>query len=123
MLENTAGQGSNLGYTFEQLAYIIDKVEDKDRIGVCIDTCHAFAAGYDLKSENGFQETFEHFNEVIGLKYLKGMHLNDSKKGQGSHVDRHEVLGKGELGIETFRRIMRDPRFDRMPLKKTGRKK
>ena len=93
MLENTAGQGSNLGYTFEQLAYIIDKVEDKDRIGVCIDTCHAFAAGYDLKSENGFQETFEHFDEVIGLKYLKG-----------------------ELGIETFRRIMRDPRFDRMPL-------
>ena len=116
VLENTAGQGSNLGYTFEQLAYIIDKVEDKDRIGVCIDTCHAFAAGYDLKSENGFQETFEHFDEVIGLKYLKGMHLNDSKKGQGSHVDRHEVLGKGELGIETFRRIMRDPRFDRMPL-------
>ena len=96
VLENTAGQGSNLGYTFEQLAYIIDKVEDKDRIGVCIaDTCHAFAAGYDLKSENGFQETFEHFDEVIGLKYLKGMHLNDSKKGQGSHVDRHEVLGKG----------------------------
>ena len=116
VLENTAGQGSNLGYTFEQLAYIIDKVENKDRIGVCIDTCHAFAAGYDLKSENGFQETFEHFDEVIGLKYLKGMHLNDSKKGQGSHVDRHEVLGKGELGIETFRRIMRDPRFDRMPL-------
>ena len=116
VLENTAGQGSNLGYTFEQLAYIIDKVEDKDRIGVCIDTCHAFAAGYDLKSENGFQETFEHFDEVIGLKYLKRMHLNDSKKGQGSHVDRHEVLGKGELGIETFRRIMRDPRFDRMPL-------
>lgn len=116
VLENTAGQGSNLGYTFEQLAYIIDKVEDKDRVGVCIDTCHAFAAGYDLKSENGFQETFEHFDEVIGFKYLKGMHLNDSKKGQGSHVDRHEVLGKGELGIETFRRIMRDPRFDRIPL-------
>lgn len=116
VLENTAGQGSNLGYTFEQLAYIIDRIEDKSRIGVCIDTCHAFAAGYDLKSGNGFQETFEHFEEVIGLKYLKGMHLNDSKKGQGSHVDRHEELGQGELGLETFRMIMHDPRFDDMPL-------
>lgn len=116
VIENTAGQGSNLGYTFEQLAYIIDRVEDKKRIGVCIDTCHAFAAGYDLKSENGFQETFEHFDEVIGFKYLKGMHLNDSKKGQGAHVDRHEVLGKGELGLEPFRRIMQDVRFDHIPL-------
>ncbi len=116
VIENTAGQGSNLGYTFEQLAYIIDRVEDKNRIGVCIDTCHAFAAGYDLKSENGFQETFEHFDEVIGFKYLKGMHLNDSKKGQGAHVDRHEVIGKGELGLEPFRRIMQDGRFDHIPL-------
>lgn len=116
VIENTAGQGSNLGYTFEQLAYIIERVEDKNRVGVCIDTCHAFAAGYDLKSENGFNETFGHFDEVVGMKYLKGMHLNDSKKGQGSHVDRHEVLGKGELGIETFRMIMHDPRFDDMPL-------
>lgn len=116
VLENTAGQGSNLGYTFEQLAYIIDRVEDKSRVGVCIDTCHAFAAGYDLKSGNGFQETFEHFDEVIGMKYLKGMHLNDSKKGEGSHVDRHEVIGKGELGIDTFRMIMADPRFDDIPL-------
>lgn len=116
VIENTAGQGSNLGYTFEQLAYIIDRVEDKDRVGVCIDTCHAFAAGYDLKSESGYNETFEHFDEVVGLKYLRGMHLNDSKKGQGSHVDRHEVIGKGELGLETFRRIMHDSRFDNMPL-------
>lgn len=116
VIENTAGQGSNLGYSFEQLAYIIDRVEDKSRVGVCIDTCHAFAAGYDLKSENGYYETFEHFDEVVGLKYLKGMHLNDSKKGLGSHVDRHEEIGKGELGIEVFRRIMRDERFDEIPL-------
>lgn len=116
VLENTAGQGSNLGYTFEQLAYIIERVEDKSRVGVCLDTCHTFAAGYDIKSENGFQETFGHFDDVIGLKYLKGMHLNDSKKGQGSHVDRHEDIGKGELGWDTFRMIMHDPRFDDMPL-------
>ena len=116
VIENTAGQGSNLGYTFEQLAYIIDRVEDKNRIGVCIDTCHAFAAGYDLKSEHGFQETFEYFDEVIGFKYLKGMHPNDSKKGQGTHVDRHEVIGKGELGLEPFRRIMQDVRFNHIPL-------
>lgn len=116
VLENTAGQGSNLGFTFEQLAYIIERVDDKERIGVCIDTCHAFAAGYDLKTESGFNETFEHFNEVIGMIYLKGMHLNDSKKGQGSHVDRHDVIGKGELGIDTFRMIMNDSRFDNIPL-------
>ena len=116
VLENTAGQGSNLGFTFEQLAYIIDKVEDKSRVGVCIDTCHTFAAGYDIKSESGFQETFEHFDSVIGFKFLKGMHLNDSKKGVGSHIDRHELIGKGELGIETFRMLMKDARFDNIPL-------
>lgn len=116
VIENTAGQGSNLGYSFEQIAYIIDRVEDKSRVGVCIDTCHAFAAGYDLKSESGFQETFEHFEDVIGFKYLKGMHLNDSKKGVGSHVDRHDDIGKGELGIVPFRMLMHDPRFDDLPL-------
>ncbi|MDE7374602.1 MAG: deoxyribonuclease IV [Odoribacter sp.] len=116
VLENTAGQGSNLGFTFEQLAYIIDRVEDKSRVGVCIDTCHTFAAGYDIKSESGFRETFEHFDTVIGFKYLKGMHLNDSKKGVGSHIDRHELIGKGELGIETFRMLMKDARFDDIPL-------
>lgn len=116
VLENTAGQGSNLGFTFEQLACIIDRVEDKSRVGVCIDTCHAFAAGYDIKSESGFQEAWEHFNDVIGFRYLKGMHLNDSKKGLGSRVDRHEVLGKGELGWDAFRWIMRDSRFDGIPL-------
>lgn len=116
VIENTAGQGSNLGYTFEQLAYIIDRVEDKKRVGICIDTCHAFAAGYDIKSESGYQETFEHFEEVVGFQYLKGMHLNDSKKGEGSHVDRHEEIGKGEIGLEPFRWIMHDPRFDDLPL-------
>lgn len=116
VLENTAGQGSNLGYTFEQLAYIIDHVEDKNRVGVCLDTCHAFTAGYDIKSESGFRETFEHFEEVIGFSFLKGMHLNDSKKDFGSHVDRHELLGKGVLGIEPFRMIMHDQRFDNIPL-------
>lgn len=116
VIENTAGQGSNLGYTFEQLAYIISRVEDKSRVGVCIDTCHAFAAGYDIRSESGFQETFEHFSHVIGFNYLKGMHLNDSKKDVGSHVDRHEDIGKGELGITPFRLLMHDARFDGLPL-------
>lgn len=116
VIENTAGQGSNLGFKFEQIAYIIDKVEDKSRVGVCLDTCHTFAAGYDIATANGFQETFEHFEEVIGFKYLMGMHLNDSKKGVGSHVDRHDSLGKGELGIEVFRLIMNDSRFDDIPL-------
>lgn len=116
VLENTAGQGSNLGYTFEQLAYIIERIEDKNRVGVCLDTCHTYAAGYDLKSANGFQETFEHFDEVIGFEYLKGMHLNDSKKELGSHVDRHEDIGRGEMGKETFCWIMHDPRFDNIPL-------
>ena len=116
VIENTAGQGSNLGYSFEQLAYIIERVEDKSRVGVCLDTCHAFAAGYDLKSESGFIETFEHFENVVGFQYLRGMHLNDSKKGLNSRVDRHELLGKGELGLDTFRMLMKDSRFDNIPL-------
>lgn len=116
VIENTAGQGSNLGYRFEQIAYIIDRIEDKSRVGVCIDTCHAFAAGYDLTTPSAFTETFEHFDQIIGFKYLMGMHLNDAKKGLGSLVDRHESIGKGELGIETFKMIMQDPRFDDIPL-------
>ncbi len=116
VIENTAGQGSNLGYAFEQIRFIIDHVEDKDRVGVCIDTCHAYAAGYDIKSEEGYEDTFRTFGEVIGFSFLKGMHLNDSKKGLGSHVDRHDNLGQGELGLEVFRRIMNDPRFDDLPL-------
>ncbi len=116
VLENTAGQGTNLGFRFEHLKYIIDRVEDKSRVGVCIDTCHTYAAGYDIKSEKGYEETLRLFDEIVGLKYLKGMHINDSKKDLGSRVDRHDNLGKGFLGEEPFRRIMNDPRFDNMPL-------
>ena len=116
VIENTAGQGSNLGYTFEQIAYIINEVEDKSRVGVCLDTAHTLAAGYDIKTPEGFAETFRHFDEVIGFSYLRGMHLNDSKKDLGSRVDRHESIGKGLMGLDTFRMIMADPRFDNMPL-------
>lgn len=116
VIENTAGQGSNLGHTFEQIAQIIDKVEDKSRVGVCIDTCHSFAAGYDLSNEDGFRKAFEHFDKVVGFSYLRGMHLNDAKKGLNSRVDRHDSLGKGLLGIETFKLLMKDKRFDNIPL-------
>lgn len=116
VIENTAGQGSNLGYTFAQIASIIDRVEDKSRVGVCIDTCHTYAAGYDLKSEEGFTKTFDEFERLIGFKYLMGMHLNDSMKGLGSRVDRHQSIGKGELGVDVFRRLMQDSRFDGIPL-------
>ena len=116
VIENTAGQGSNLGYKFEQIAYIIDRVEDKTRVGVCLDTCHSFAAGCDLATASDFTETFEHFDNVVGFKYLRGMHLNDAKKELGSRVDRHDSLGKGTLGIEPFKWIMQDERFDGIPL-------
>ncbi|NCA75817.1 MAG: deoxyribonuclease IV [Alphaproteobacteria bacterium] len=116
VLENTAGQGSNLGYKFEHLRYIIDRVEDKSRVGVCIDTCHSFAAGYDLSTPAGFTHTFSEFDRIIGFRYLKGMHLNDAKKGLNSRVDRHDSLGKGTLGMEVFKLLMHDPRFDDMPL-------
>ena len=116
VIENTAGQGSNLGYTFEQIAQIIDMVEDKSRVGVCIDTCHSFAAGYDLSTELGFTRVFDHFDKVIGFKYLRGMHLNDATKAVGSKVDRHSCLGEGMLGMVPFQMIMKDPRFDGIPL-------
>jgi deoxyribonuclease-4 len=116
VIENTAGQGSNLGFKFEQIRFIIDHVEDKSRVGVCIDTCHSFAAGYDLSTEEAFKATFRHFDEVVGFKYLRGMHINDSKKGLGSRVDRHDSLGKGTLGIEVFKWLIHDIRFDDMPL-------
>lgn len=116
VIENTAGQGTNLGFTFEQIAEIIDQVEDKGRVGVCIDTCHAFSAGYDLKSEKGFDQTWQEFERIIGFSYLKGMHLNDSKKLFSSRVDRHESIGEGTLGVEIFQRIMKDSRFDGIPL-------
>lgn len=116
VIENTAGQGSNMGYSFEQIAFIMEQVKDQKRVGVCLDTCHTFAAGYDISTESGFAETFEHFDEVIGFRFLKGMHLNDSKKELGSHVDRHEDIGKGEIGTVAFRMIMHDRRFDDIPL-------
>ena len=116
VIENTAGQGSNLGFDFAQIAHIIDKVEDKTRVGVCLDTCHTFAAGYDLKTRQACDNTFESFDKTIGFRYLKGMHLNDTMKGLGSKVDRHQSIGKGELGVQCFEYIMRDSRFDGIPL-------
>jgi deoxyribonuclease IV len=116
VIENTAGQGTNLGYTFEQIGLIIEYVEDKSRVGVCIDTCHAYTSGYDVKSQEGFEKTFETFNEIIGFKYLMGMHLNDSKKDFGTRVDRHDNIGNGFLGKDVFRLLMDDPRFDNIPL-------
>jgi deoxyribonuclease IV len=116
VIENTAGQGSNVGFAFAQIAEIIDKVEDKTRVGVCIDTCHAFTAGYDLRTQKGFNNMFEEFDKTIGFKYLKGLHLNDSKKDLNSHVDRHDNIGKGLLGMEIFEVLMNDPRFDNLPI-------
>lgn len=116
VIENTAGQGTNLGHTFEHLAAIIDKVEDKSRVGVCIDTAHTLAAGYDIRSEEGFMETFRRFDEIVGFSYLRGMHINDSKKELGTRVDRHDCIGKGVMGLDTFRMLMNDPRFEEIPL-------
>lgn len=116
VIENTAGQGSNLGFTFEHLAHIIDKVNDKSRVGVCIDTCHAFAAGYDMSTTEGYELTWQEFDRIVGLQYLCGMHINDSKKGVGSKIDRHESLGKGTLGKDFFERMMNDSRLDDIPL-------
>lgn len=116
VIENTAGQGSNLGHQFEQIKFIIDLVEDKSRVGVCIDTCHTFTSGYDLITPEGYEETFKQFEQIIGFHYLRGIHLNDSMKPLGSHVDRHDSIGKGFLGNDVFRRIMKDPRFDNLPI-------
>ncbi len=116
VIENTAGQGTNLGYTFEQIGFIIDHVDDKERVGVCIDTCHTFTAGYDLKSPEGYEDAFHKFDNIIGFSYLRGVHLNDSKKAFATRVDRHEIIGEGFLGIDVFKRIMNDPRFDNIPL-------
>jgi deoxyribonuclease-4 len=116
VIENTAGQGSNLGFKFEHLAAIIDGVEDKSRVGVCIDTCHAFAAGYDLRTEETCEQTFKELGEVVGFNYLRGMHLNDAKSEFGSRVDRHHSLGEGNIGKTVFSYIMSDSRFDNIPL-------
>lgn len=116
VIENTAGQGSNLGFKFEHLAAIIDGVEDKSRVGVCIDTCHAFAAGYDLRTAEACTNTFAEFERIVGFQYLRGMHLNDAKSAFGSRVDRHNSLGEGNIGHDAFRWIMQDSRFDGIPL-------
>ena len=116
VIENTAGQGSNLGYDFAQLAYVIGKISNKDRIGVCIDTCHAFAAGYDLRSQQAYERTMSEFDRAIGYKFLSGMHLNDTKNELGVRKDRHESLGRGFLGLGAFENIMNDPNIDEIPL-------
>lgn len=116
VIENTAGQGGDVGYCFEHLAYLIDRVEDRGRIGVCLDTCHTFAAGYDIRTPQVYEKTMQEFGRIVGFDYLKGMHLNDSKVPLGSRKDRHHSLGKGELGWEPFRFIMNDPRLDDIPL-------
>ncbi len=116
VIENTAGQGTNMGFRFEHLATIIENVEDKKRVGVCLDTCHTFTAGYDLRTKKAFKATMDEFEKVVGFKYLSGMHLNDSKPDLGARVDRHQSIGKGKLGVEPFRFIMNDKRFDEIPM-------
>lgn len=116
VLEITAGQGSNLGYTFEHLAYIINGTIDKNRIGVCLDTCHMFAAGYDIRTKDSYTKTMNNFEKIVGFKYLKGVHLNDSMVPLASKKDRHESIGKGELGLEFFELLMNDERFDDIPI-------
>jgi deoxyribonuclease-4 len=116
VIENTAGQGTNLGYRFDHLAYLIGRIEEKSRVGVCLDTCHTFTSGYDLRTPEAYAKTMEEFDRVVGFEYLSGMHINDAKPPLGSRVDRHHSLGEGELGWEAFRLIMNDPRMDDIPL-------
>lgn len=116
VIENTAGQGSNVGHTFEQLADIIQGVEDKSRVGVCLDTCHTFAAGYDLRDAAACERTFDKFDAIVGFQWLRGMHLNDARKECNSRVDRHASLGQGQLGWPVFEYLMQDPRFENLPM-------
>lgn len=116
VLENTAGQGSSVGYCFEHLAFLIDRVKDKKRVGVCFDTCHAFAAGYDLRTGEATRETFAKLEKIVGIKYVKGLHLNDAAGELGDKKDRHRSLGKGSIGLEAFRFIMNDARFEEIPM-------
>ena len=115
VLETTAGQGSGIGGRFEHLAAIIDKIDDKSRVGVCIDTCHIFASGYDIRDAASYEKTMREFDAVVGFKYVRGLHLNDAKNPLGSRIDRHESIGKGQLGMEAFRLLMEDKRFDGIP--------
>ncbi len=116
VIENTAGQGTNLGYKFEHLAHIINKVEDKSRVGICLDTCHTFTGGYDLRTREAYDSTMDEFERLVGFEYLSAMHINDSKPKLGSRVDRHHSLGEGEIGWDTFRFIMNDERMNDIPL-------
>jgi deoxyribonuclease IV len=116
VIENTAGQGTNLGYKFEHLEYIIDRVEDKSRVGVCIDTCHMFTAGYDIRTREAYDKTWNDFDRIVGREFLMGMHINDSKPELGSRVDRHHSLGEGQIGWDAFEYIMNDERMDDIPL-------
>ncbi len=116
LLETTAGQGTGLGHRFEELGAIIDQSKYPDRLGVCVDTCHIFAAGYDIRSKETYQQTFTQFDEIIGISRIRFFHLNDSKKDLGSRVDRHEHIGKGKIGLEGFRQLLNDPRFAHHPM-------
>jgi deoxyribonuclease-4 len=116
VIENTAGQGTNLGFDFAHLGYLIENSIDKDRVGVCIDTCHMFTAGYDIRTREAYDKTWSEFDSIIGSQYLKGMHINDSKPDLGSRVDRHHSLGEGKIGLDAFRFIMNDNRMDDIPL-------
>lgn len=116
VIENTAGQGTNLGHTFEQIAHIIDKVEDKSRVGVCLDTAHTLAAGYEIRTKEGYDETFNLFEQIVGFHYLKGIHINDSKKELGTRVDRHDSIGKGLMNMDLFSFLMNDTRLDNLPM-------
>lgn len=116
LVEVTAGQGSYVGHRFEHIAAILDRVKRPERLGVCLDTCHLLAAGYDIARPDGYEETLASFDRIVGLRRLKAVHLNDAKKGLGSKLDRHEAIGAGFLGLETFRRLMNDPRFEELPM-------
>jgi len=116
IIETTAGQGSNIGFKFEQIAKIIELTEDKTRVGVCIDTCHIFSAGYDLRTEDTYKKTMDDFEKIIGFKYLFGVHLNDSEGDFGKKLDRHAEIGKGLIGLNCFKFIMNDKRFDNIPM-------
>ncbi|MBI4377867.1 MAG: deoxyribonuclease IV [Nitrospinae bacterium] len=116
LLETTAGQGTNLGHRFEHISKIIEMVTKKEKIGVCLDTCHIFAAGYDISNEYSYKKTFHEFDKIIGIHKLKVFHINDSKKGLGSRVDRHEHIGKGKIGLTAFRLLLNDPRFKDIPM-------
>jgi deoxyribonuclease-4 len=116
VIENTAGQGSSVGYRFEHLARLLELSDMPERVGVCIDTCHAFAAGYDLRTEESYRRVMEDFDRIVGSDRLMGAHINDAKSGLGSRVDRHHSIGEGNLGMEAFRLLMNDPRFDGIPL-------